>query len=341
MKNSDKQNRLTRTFVPNSRIYLTLPPIGGKVLSGNLILTGTVTLAAGTANGTVVGEGGPINLIRRVKVRANPAGGSRYPGGRIVDASPRSLLRFATFMHEGRFIGELFGSTLGGGANGAYQIYVSIPIYWADPTKRRSVETALNADPAAYELIQIEIDTADVTACFSGNNANVTYDLQVQWQDDRENFAGDTIVLFQEDHVRQIPASNTRMLDEGMPRDGAFLDWTILSEQSTDYTLADTLLNKLTLDGPAITYEKYSDDILAQMLFDGWLNPAQSGTGVRYIDFTDGLLTGAVDAATLQANFDVNNVSGANEDDLLIFTRRAFYPAGYQPQYGPGAGKNS
>lgn len=341
MKNSDKQNRLTRTFVPNSRIYLTLPPIGGKILSGQLVITGSVTLAGGTVNGTVVGEGGPINLIKRLKVMANPAGGSRYPGGRIVDATPRGLLRFATFMRDGRFIGELFGQNLGNGANGTYQVYLSIPIYFADPTKRRQVETALNADPSAYELIQVEVDTGDITSCFSGNNANVTYDLQVQWLDDRENFSGDTIVLFQEDHVRQIPASNTRMLDEAMPRDGGFLDWTILSEQSTNYTLSDSLFNKLTLDGPAITYEKYSDDILAQMLFDGWLNPAQSGTGVRYIDFTDGLLTGAVDAATLQAQFDVTNVSGANEDDLLIFTRRAFYPANYQAQYGPGTGKNS
>lgn len=341
MKNSDRQNRLTKTFVPDAPIYLTLPPIGGKVLSGQLILTGSVTLAGGTANGTVVGEGGPINLLKRISVFANPAGGSRYPGGRIVNCSPRGLLRFATFMHEGRFVGDLFGSTLGGGANGTYQIYLSIPIYFADPTKRRQVETALNSDPTAYQMIQVKVDTADIAACFAGNNATVTYNLELQWQDDRENFAGDTVCLFQEDHVRQIPATNPRMLDEGMPRDGAFLDWLILSEESTDYTLSDALLNKVTLDGPELEYEKYSDDILAQMIYDAWLNPAQSGTGMRYIDFTDGLLTGAVDAATLQAQFDVNNVSGANEDDLLIFTRRAFYPAGYQPAFGPGAAKHS
>lgn len=341
MKNSDRQNRLMRTFVPDSRIILTLPPIGGKILSGNLVLTGSVTLAGGTANGTAVGEGGPINLIQRVIVHANPAANSRYAGGRIVDMSPRGLLRFASFMHSGKYIGELFGSNLGNGANGIYQIYLSIPIYWADPTKRRQVETALNADPTAYEMIQIEVDTGDITSCFTGNNATATYDLQVQWVDDRENFAGDTMVLFQEDHIRLIPANNTRMLDEAMPRDGAFMDWLILSEQGADETLSDSLFNKLRLDGPGLSYLKYSDDILAQMILDSWLDPAQSGTGMRYIDFTDGSTVASIDAATLQAQFDVTNVSGANLDQLRIVTRRLFLPQGYAPVTGVAAAKNS
>lgn len=342
MKNSDRQNRLMKPFIENSRTIITLPPIGGKILKGTVILTGSVTLSNGTTNGTVVGEGGPANLIQDINVYANPASGSRYPGGRIVDGcSPRSLLRFATYMRQGRYMGDLSGSTLGGGANGTYQFYLPIPIYFAAPEKRRQVETALNADPSAYELIQVEVNTGDITDCFSGNDATVDYSsLQIQWMDDRENFAGDTYVRYQEEHTLMIPASNTRMLDEAMPRDGAFEDWSILSEVSTAQTLGDTLLNKVELDGTALNYKKYADDIRAQMYDDGWLNPAQAGTGMHYIDFTDGLVTGTIDAATLQTRLDVNNVSGADQDQLRIFTRRLFAPA--NPQWAWGQrGKNS
>ena len=153
--------------------------------------------------------------------------------------------------------------------------------------------------------------------------------------------AGDTMVLFQEDHIRLIPANNTRMLDEAMPRDGAFMDWLILSEQGADETLSDSLFNKLRLDGPGLSYLKYSDDILAQMILDSWLDPAQSGTGMRYIDFTDGSTVASIDAATLQAQFDVTNVSGANLDQLRIVTRRLFLPQGYAPATGVAAAKNS
>jgi hypothetical protein len=327
MSFGDKQNRMQTPFIPNSKLVFTLP-LGGKVLKGNVILTGAITVAGGTVNGVQYGEGGPINLIKRVIVTATPANGSRYPGGKIVDDSPRALTRYAIMQHNGKFISEQSGSTLGNGANGVYPIYLSIPIYWADSTLRNNVATALNTDPGTYASVQVEIDTADLTNCFTGNNGVVTWGgLTVQWADERVALPGDTVVRFSEDHVFLIAAGQKRALDQAMPQDGAFESWLIMAEQSPALTLSDALLNKVDVNGNPIIFSKYAQDIRQQMLDDEWIDPAQPATGLYFIDWTDSVLQNTITAGTLQTRFDVNNVSGANNDDLLIMTRRVFAPA--------------
>jgi hypothetical protein len=68
----DKKNRLTTPFAPNSKIIFTLP-MGGKILEGKVILTGQIVVTGETVPGTLMGEGGPANLVKRVIVFANPA----------------------------------------------------------------------------------------------------------------------------------------------------------------------------------------------------------------------------------------------------------------------------
>lgn len=324
----DKKNRLTTPFIPDSKIIFTLP-LGGKILEGKVVLVGQVVLSAGTTSGTVLGEGGPVNLVKRIIVNANPAAGSRYPGGKIADITPRSLLRFAGIQNtSGKVILEQSGSTLGSGAAGTYNIYLSIPIYFADAVLRNNVQTALNTDPGTYASVQVEVDTGDIDTCFAGNDRTVVYSgLQVQWVDTRVGLAGDTNVLFQEDHVFLIAATQQRAFDQAMPQDGAFLSWLILAEQSAGYTLSDGLLQRVQVDGTPISFDKYMQDIRQQMLDDGWIDPAQTATGMNFIDWTDGSLGNTVLASSLQTRFQVTNVSGANLDDLLISTRRVFAPA--------------
>lgn len=324
----DKKNRLTTPFIPNGKQIFTLP-MGGKILNGKVVLSGQLTIAGGTTNGAAIGEGGPINLIKRIIVYANPAPGSRYPGGKIVDCNARTLLRYAMLQHNGKFIGEQSGSTIGNGAVGVYNIYLSIPIYFAAATLRNQVATALNTDPGTYASVQVEVDMGDLSSCFAGNDRSATSTfatLNVQWVDDRVGLTGDTNVLFQEDHTFLIAATQQRAFDQAMPQDGAFLDWLILQEQSASLTLADTLLARVQVDGNPISYDKYLQDIRQQMYDDEWLDPSQSGAGVAFIDWTDGGLGNTVLAASLQTRFQVTNVSGANLDDLLISTRRVFAP---------------
>ncbi len=332
MASLNAKNRLTKPFIANSKVIFTLP-LGGKIRRGCVILTGNVVLSGGTVNGVVAGEGAPVNLVSRIIVTATPAGGSRYPGGKIVDAGPRSLLRYAAAQHDGRVILEQSGSTLGGGANGTYPIYLSIPIYWADGTLRNGISTALNTDDSTvvqggtYASVQVEVDTANVAACLTGNNAVVDYSgLAVQWVDDRVAVPGDTIVRYQESHEALIAAAQKRMPDDAMPQDGAFESIQLLAQQGAALTLADTLLNRFTISGATLDYDKYSGDIRQTMYDDEWLNPAQTAAGMYFIDFTDGALSNTVPANGLQFQFDVNNPSGANLDSLDIFTRRVFPP---------------
>ncbi len=340
MKNSYRKNIFQQVFNPNGQVIFKLPA-DGKILQGRIVVTGNVVLSNVTAQGTVRGEGGPTRLINRIIVRGNPAAGSRYPGGELVYCTPRSLLRIAQRYHFGKFVAEQSGSVLGSGAAGTYPIYLSIPIYWSDPSSRNPVWTALNADPTAYQTITVEVDTADITNCFTGwtGEQDLT-NLQVQWIDERENFSGDTYSLFQEDHELFISVTNNRTLDNAMPLDGSFTDWLFLEEQSAQRTLADTLLNRVTLSGTAIDYDEWKKDIRQSMIDKRQFDPSQNLAGIDFINFTDGLITGAIDASTLQAQFDLTNVSGANNDDLLIYTRRIFTPTNFSPAWGQ-KGKNS
>ena len=328
----DRKNRLQYMFTPDNKLFFTLPP-GGKILQGRLILAGQIVVSGGTANGVQVGDGGPVNLIQRVKIFATAAAGSRYPGGTILDVTPRSLLRYAITQHCGKLILEQSGSVLGNGANGTYQIYLSIPIYFADSTLRNNMATALNVDlvdptgAPIYSSVQVEVDTGDLTSCFAGNNANVNWSgLTVQWDDDRLGLAGDTNVLYQEEHIVLIGAAQARLLDPAMPQSGAFTNWQILAEGGgSSYNLLSTILQRVTATASTFNFDEYSADIQQKMLDDEWYDPSTNLTGSYFIDWTNGTLNNANPAAGIALQFQVANPSGSNLDQLRIYTRR-FYP---------------
>lgn len=331
--NLNAQNRLSKPFIANSKIIFTLP-LGGKIRAGIIALVGSVNVSAGTTSGAVSGEGGPLNLIKRIYVRATPGASSRYPGGDIVDMTPRALIRQAVTQRNGKLIVDLLGSTLGGGAAQNNTIYTPIPIFFADGAQMYSLATALNTDrdPATrqpvYASVQVIIETGDLANCFTGNDRAVDYSgLTVQWIDDRIAIPGDTSVLYQETHELLIAATNKRALDAAMPQDGDFLSWQILAQQSAALTLSEGLLNRVVAEGPSLDYDKYALDIREQDFRDEWYDPSLTATGMYYIDFTDGAIqANRVPAGSLGVYFDVNNVSGANLDSLEISTRRIYAP---------------
>jgi hypothetical protein len=328
----DRRNRLQYPFVADTKLFFTLPP-GGKILQGRLILAGQIVVSGVSVAGTLVGEGGPTNLIQRVKIFATAAAGSRYPGGTILDATARSLMRYGITQHSGKLILDQGASTLGSGANGTYPIYLSIPISFADSTLRNNWATALNADlvdvtgAPIYQSIQVEVDTGDLTSCFVGNNGTVNWSgLTVQWDDDRLGIAGDTNVLYQEEHIALIGAAQQRMLDPAMPQSGNFSNWLFMAESAGGaYTLSDAILQRVTANASTFNFDEYAQDIRQKMLDDEWFDPSQSATGQYFIDWTNGTLNNANPAAGILAQFQVANPSGSNLDQLRIFTRR-YYP---------------
>ena len=294
-----------------------------------MILTGSVVISGGSTNGTVQGEGGPINLINRIKIQCNRAAGSRYPGGLLVDCTPQSLLRYATIEHQGKFIGELSASTLGNGAAGTYLIYLSIPIYFADS---RTVESDANRSQCRLAGLDRRADlygdpgqsrsrgAQNLQNCFAGNDRTLNMTgCTIQWVDDRLGLTSDTIPMVQEDHDLLITAAQTRLVDPGMPQDGSFTSWLVLAKQSVNQNLADTLLNRVTVVAPTLSLDQYAQDIRQQMYDDGWFDPSQSGVGQFFMDFTNGLLQNSNPSAGIAAKFDVNNLEwrGSRQIDVL------------------------
>lgn len=327
MSSLNAKNRLVKPFVPNSKIIFTLP-LGGKIRRGAVILQGNVNVTGGTTSGTLFKEGGPLELISRIIVTATSAGGSRYPGGKIVDSDTRSLIRNSVWNRSGKFLGDLGGSTMSAGAVANSAIYCPVPIYWADTVQRNQLNTALNTDPGVYASVQVEVDTASLSNCFTGNDRTVDYSgLTVQWVDERVAISGDTVVLYQESHETLIAATNKRMLDEAMPQDGSFLSWQLCAQTTSARTLTDAILNRIVTAGPALDFDKYALDIREAMIADEWMDPSQTATGMYFIDWTDGVAQfNSVPASSLQTYFDVNLVSTANNDALDIFTRRIVSP---------------
>lgn len=328
MAYQDRKNRSQIQFLPSVPGIPLNIPTALTVLRGNLILTGSITISGGTTNGTPQGAGGPINLIKRIKIQANPAPGSAWPGGDIVDCSARSLLLNAQLQHFGKFIGEQSGSVLGNGAPGTYPIYLSIPIYWADTNLRfNQTATGLYTGADAYSSIQLQVATGGATDCFAGTDRVWTYNLQLQWWDNRFDISpgANALALFQEDHLLPIGAANQRLADSAMPQDGLFLSWSIFAEQNQPaFALSDALLNRLTCYGPTWNYDEFYQDIRQVMYDDEWLDPSQNGAGLFHIDMTQGIIQNANPAAGILTQFNVNNPSGSFLDELRIFTRRVY-----------------
>ena len=331
MANLNIRNQRQKAFSPNSRIALGID-LGGKVRRGCLILSGPIVLSAGSTSGTAIGDGGPLNLIQHIYLRAIAAGGFLAIAAGTLSMPTRVILMVnATWQRNGKRFDNLRGGTLGDGVAATYDVYLSIPLYFADATQKNCVSTALNTEPGVYSDVQLEVLTGSVAACFPGNDRTVDYSrLELQWKDDRVALPGDTLELYQENHVLQLPATNKRFVDESLPKDGSYLSWQLMSQLNTDTvaTLSDALLNKVVINGPTIDYDLFADDIRQTMLDDEWLDPSQDGTGLHFIDFTDGALqANTVPANTFGTYMDVNAVSGANLDSISVFTRRVMAQA--------------
>lgn len=332
----DCRNREQKPFAPGGLVSFDLD-VGSKILQSRIILSGSIVVTNATAGTAAIGDG-ICNLIKRIKFVANRAAGGIYPGGEIVDATPRSLLRYAMIQRQGKFMLDLGGENFALGADGTYTFYLSIPVYFADDTLNGNLSTCLNMDPVdgsgkrpIYTSVQCQISCAsDLSGCFSGWSATSPVNfsgLTVQYEDDRLALTGDTVPLIQEEHYSLIAATQSRMRDEAMPADeGQFLAWLFLAEQAstTTQTLSQALLNKLTVYGGTVNYEEYSNDIQQRMLDSGFYDPSQSLTGQYFVDWTKGSLRNTNPSKGLLIQMDVNSVTGANEDQFRVYTRRQF-----------------
>jgi len=148
----------------------------------------------------------------------------------------------------------------------------------------------------------------------------------VQWKDDRLGIASDTIPLRQEDHELFIQNANERLVDAAMPNDGAFTQWLIMAQEGNPgWALSDNIVERVEAEGTSLNLKEYWPDTRVGMIDSGFFDPSQTLIGLLFFDFTHGLtLQNSNPAAGLQHRFAVANPSGAGNDRLRIYTRRAY-----------------
>jgi hypothetical protein len=316
----------TQIFGSSSPLTFVLNPATGKKVSKlDVVLEGQFTVTGVTTPGVVFAEGGPANLVEKIKVRLNPAPGSRYPGGHCVNLTPRGVIRLATIRIK-KLVGEQSGSTIGNGANGVYSIYIAYSIYFCNP-RGKNFATALNLDPFAYSSVAVKVYTGNLANCFTGNNGTITVNtLAVKVNTLAHNVPGDSFVKFMEDHVTQIPASKTDWVDSAMPSSGFFTKWLLLTEEGANATLTDGILNRAHIYGQGMEYDLDAQDVRDKMIKEGWVDASTNATGMYLFDFIDGDLSRAVPAAGVHARFDINMLSTSYVDGMHFITERVFPP---------------
>jgi hypothetical protein len=328
----DRYNRAQFPVTLGAPVVFNLPA-GDKVLSGKIIVSGVLTITGANAAGTKIGDNALVNLVQRVLVLANKAAGSRYYNGALVNCDPQSLLRYAMTQRSGKYVDDLFGQTLNGGVAGAYPVYLEIPIYFATKNSLGGYSTALNMDTVdgqgnpVYTAVQVRVDfAATLNQLFYGSGNAMTFAGLCEWRDDRLAITSDTTPLVQEAHELYIQNANWRLVDQAMPNNGAFTQWLIMSQidAQTTTVLADTIINEIKAQGSTLNLKEYWQDIRAEMIDAGFFDPSQTLTGLYFFDWTHGLLANTNPANGLQHEFAVNNPSGAGNDRLRIYTRRAF-----------------
>lgn len=304
--------------------------------------TVTITGATGGALGTPIGDAAIANLassrlIRRIKVLASPGPGSRYQKGPLVDCSPRSLLRFAMPQREGKLVGDLLNEgSFGSGANGVYQIFTTIPIYFADAANLNGSQansTALNMNGRdsqglpVYSAVQVKVDiAAALSELFQGTTGNFAIAGMLRYGDKRIDLSGaDTLPMKQEDHIALVRGAQQQFPDQLLPLDGAFTQWLVMAEQGQPgNTLSDALVERLEIKGSQLLFHKKWQEMRQAMIDESFFDPSQVLTGLSYIDWTDGILQNSNVAAGLQAFYSVLNPSGSGLDQLRVYTRRIF-----------------
>lgn len=330
MKKHDNRNRLTKEFgAGNGKVVFTLP-LGGYMMEGKVVLRGVVKVVNAGAAGAPIGEN-PAGLISRVIMEAVPRDGSPYIGGKMKNLSPRSILRNRVY-DKGQFVGDQKTPAGLTGAAGDFPIYLELPLRFALPTLKKPVDTSLNCNE--YKSIQVIIETGGKNTLFSGNEGAFDFSgLFLDWIDRREDMAGDTHILYEEDTYVQLQGNNQRFIVESLPGGGNYLDMLIIAQAGATEALSDAIVQKVAIDGSVTQYEKTGDDIKSDGL--EFIDKDQAQTGLYFLPFSpDGLLYGANPVASphdLGMVLDVKNPSGAGNDSLLIRTRRVYWPEQFKP----------
>lgn len=283
------------------------------------IARGTLVISGGTASGTVTGEN-PGNLFAQtLKLNATPAAGSGYPGGQLVNCSPRTLLQRRIFDR-----GFYQGDTALTGAAGTFTVNLNIPVQFALPRLVRPFDTALRLD--AYADLQLEITNGGRDRQWTGNDRVFDYSGMVWDIIEYREFAPGTptMVLYQDDKIIPINQANARFpIFDQLQQPEAFLD-LLFQAETTNQALSDAIINKVEILAGSEQFIELDEDHVKddQLAFVSSAAQAAAMTGLYYVPISPKLLAGAQGGISA-----VLDVSKPGTDQLRLGTRRIARPA--------------
>ncbi len=327
-KSEFQENERVQFAAENNGSLHKIPTRTGVLcLRSDFVFSGPLIVSGGSANGTSLGEN-PGNLaLQTLKIQGFQLD-PNYPGGTLVNLSPRTLQRRRTFDGQGRrLIVDPQNPTGLTGAAGTFNLSYPFVKYWALDWMKRNIDTAL--DTGMYSLLLATLTQGSRDRQFSGNDRTFNYggvfwEIAHKFQRYDGNGTGPIAVVYDDDHPRNISGANSRLeLNNEFPPDGAYIDLFWMAE-TTNQALADTIINRITLkSGTEQFYDQYSNPIKVQqeeLIGDGSTTTTPR-TGLYYTQIADdGLITNA--KTNISAVVDQNNPG----TDRFIIARRSAAP---------------
>lgn len=301
MQNSENKLSERLPFISeNSPLQHEMPcRVGYMATESMALLGGSLVVSAGTANGAVLGENPGNYGAQQFQVEATAVDGG-YPDGTLKKVVPRTLLRRRIFDHpEKRFVPDVSLGIAGlTGAAGTFTLNMPFKFYWALPWLQRPFDTAL--DTGMFSKLLWTITNGSRDRQFSGNDRTFVvnglyWELYHKFQAYRGDGFGPIAVLYDDDKTKNIAGANPRLeINKELVSDGLYCDLMISSE-STNQALVDTIVNKLTIaSGTDDFFNYFAPDLKAEM--EDFIGDASftstPRTGLYYAQVADdGLLT--------------------------------------------------
>ncbi len=305
------------------RFHRVIVELGVYLTQIYAIVRGSLTISGGTANGTSLGEN-PGNLFcQRIEVNADPAAGSGYPGGQLVSAGPRTLLRRRVF-DRGFYQNDYYQAAGITGAAGTFSFALPFEIPFALPRLVKPFDTALRL--GAYADVMMKITNGSRAAQFSGNDRTFDYSAMVWDIVEYREYAGDyaSLVLYNDDKLIPVNNSSARFpVNSELQQPEAFLDALWIGE-TTNQVLSDGVINRVQLfTGTELFYDQETNHIkLSELEFVADAAQATGLSGLYYTPIVkDGQLGGAQTGLTA-----VLDVTKTGTDQIWLSTRRVARP---------------
>jgi hypothetical protein len=298
----------------------------GVALSKILVcLRGAIVISGGTSSGTSQGEN-PGGFMQNIQIDAT-AKKAGYPGGKLKNVVPRSLVRRRIFDSGFLQPDQLLGASGVSGAAATFNPNMPFQLRFSLPYLVRPLETALRLDN--YSQIMMKI-TNGSKANQVGAAMDRTMDYTGLFWDIIEfrEFIGDyqpPVVLYEDDTVIPIAQTNARTnLDPYLSHSEAFLDVVWIAETSGPaYALTDGIINEIFVKSGSEQFLDFLKDHCKAEQQEYLTDFATVPTGLLYTPFAKDLgndltlLSGAV--PDIGATLDITKLA---TDQLTVSSRR-------------------